>query len=115
MYILGWGLTIFPDYVADFFDSRADSATSGGFNIPGYANPEFDAMADQLKAETDINAAAALVREMDAVLAQDVPYVILFTTPVLEAFRNTLEFPSTTTLDGLQNFQALPGAVNLAQ
>ncbi len=115
MYILGWGLTIFPDYVADFFDSRADSATAGGFNIPGYANPEFDAMADQLKAETDINAAAALVREMDAVLAQDVPYVVLFTTPVLEAFRNTLEFPSTTTLDGLQNFQALPGAVNLAQ
>ena len=115
MYILGWGLTIFPDYVADFFDSRADSATTGGFNVPGYANPEFDAMADQLKAETDINEAAAIVRRMDAVLAQDVPYVILFTTPVLEAFRNTLEFPSTTTLDGLQNFQALPGAVNLAQ
>ena len=115
MYILGWGLTIFPDYVADFFDSRADSATAGGFNIPGYANPEFDAMADRLKAETDINEAAAIVRQMDAVLAQDVPYVILFTTPVLEAFRNTLEFPSTTTLDGLQNFQGLPGAVNLAQ
>ena len=120
MYILGWGLTIFPDYVADFFDSRADSAfdesgSPGGFNVPGYANPEFDAMADQLKAETDINAAAALVRQMDAVLAQDVPYVVLFTTPVLEAFRNTLEFPSTTTLDGLQNFLALPGSVNLAQ
>ena len=53
-------------------------------------------MADQLKAETDINEAAAIVRQMDAVLAEDVPYVILFTTPVLEAFRNTLEFPSTT-------------------
>ncbi|MCE2528847.1 MAG: ABC transporter substrate-binding protein [Acidimicrobiia bacterium] len=115
MYILGWGLTIFPDYVADFFDSRADSATAGGFNIPGYANPAFDEMADQLKAETDINEAAAIVRRMDAVLAEDAPYVILFTTPVLEAFRNTLEFPSTTTLDGLQNFSALPGAVNLAQ
>lgn len=115
MYILGWGLTIFPDYVADFFDSRADSATTGGFNVPGYANPAFDEMADQLKAETDINAAAALVRQMDAVLAEDVPYVVLFTTPVLEAFRNTLEFPSTTTLDGLQNFLALPGSVNLAQ
>ena len=72
-------------------------------------------MADRLKAETDINEAAAIVRQMDAVLAQDVPYVVLFTTPVLEAFRNTLEFPSTTTLDGLQNFLALPGAVNLAQ
>lgn len=115
MYILGWGLTIFPDYVADFFDSRADSATAGGFNIPGYANPDFDRMADELKAETDINQAAAIVRRMDAVLGQDVPYVVLFTTPVLETFRNTLEFPSTVTLDGLQNFQGLPGAVNLTQ
>ena len=115
MYILGWSLTIFPDYMADFFDSRTDSATAGGFNIPGYSNPDFDDMADALKAETDINEAAAIVRRMDAVLAQDVPYVVLFTTPVLETFRNTLEFPSTVTLDGLQNFQALPGAVNLAQ
>ena len=115
MYILGWGLTIFPDYVADFFDSRADSATSGGFNVPGYSNPAFDEMADALKAETDINRAADIVREMDAVLAADVPYVILFTTPVLETYRNTLDFPSTVTLDGLQNFLALPGAVNLAQ
>ena len=115
MYILGWGLTIFPDYVADFFDSRADSATAGGFNIPGYSNPEFDRMADQLKAETDLDAAAELVREMDAVLSRDLPYIVLFTTPVLETFRNTLEFPSTTTLDGLQNFLGLPGSVNLAQ
>ena len=115
MYILGWGLTIFPDHVADFFDSRADSATAGGFNIPGYANPAFDEMADSLKAETDLNNAAAIVREMDAIIAMEVPYVVLFTTPVLETYRNTLDFPSTVTLDGLQNFLALPGSVNLAQ
>ncbi|MCY4368488.1 MAG: ABC transporter substrate-binding protein [bacterium] len=115
MYILGWGLTIFPDHVADFFDSRADSATTGGYNIPGYNNPELDSKADGLKAETDLNEAARIVREMDAILANDVPYVVLFTTPVLEAYRNTLEFPSTEVLDGLQNFLALPGSVNLAQ
>ncbi len=115
MYILGWGLTIFPDHVADFFDSRADSATAGGFNIPGYANPAFDEKADNLKAETDLNEAAAIVREMDAIIAMEVPYVVLFTTPVLETYRNTLDFPSTVTLDGLQNFLALPGSVNLAQ
>ena len=74
-----------------------------------------DAKADDLKAETDLNEAARIVREMDAILANDVPYVVLFTTPVLEAYRNTLEFPSTEVLDGLQNFLALPGSVNLAQ
>ena len=72
-------------------------------------------MADSLKAETDLNNAAAIVREMDAIIAMEVPYVVLFTTPVLETYRNTLDFPSTVTLDGLQNFLALPGSVNLAQ
>ncbi len=115
MYILGWSLTTFPDHVADFFDSRADSATTGGLNIPGYSNPDLDRMADELRAETDLNEAAGIVRRMDALLAEDAPYVVLFTTPVLETFRETLEFPSTTTLDGLQNFNALPGAVKLAQ
>ncbi len=115
MYILGWSLTTFPDHVADFFDSRADSATGEGFNTPGYSNPDLDRMADDLKAETDLNQAAEIVRRMDALLADDVPYIILFTTPVLETFRETLEFPSTTTLDGLQNFNGLPGSVNLAE
>jgi ABC-type transport system substrate-binding protein len=114
MYILGWGVTTYPDYVVDFFVTSADSA-NGGFNTPGYSNPEYDALGDALKAETDINAAADLVKQMDAIIAEDVPYVVLFTTPVLEAFRNTLDFPATTTLDGLQNFLALPGSVNLSQ
>ena len=83
MYILGWGVTTYPDYVVDFFVSSGDSA-DGGFNTPGYSNPDYDALGEQLKLETDINAAAALVREMDAIIAQDVPYVVLFTTPVLE-------------------------------
>lgn len=114
MYILGWGVTTYPDYVVDFFVTSGDSA-NGGFNTPGYSNPDYDAMGDQLKAETDINAAAQLVRDMDAIIAQDVPYVVLFTTPVLETYRNTLEFPATTTLDGLQNFTALTGVVNISQ
>ena len=40
MYILGWGLTPFPDHVFDFFRSSADSAL-GGYNTPGYSNPAF--------------------------------------------------------------------------
>ncbi len=115
MYILGWGLTIFPDHLADFFDSRADSATFGGYNIPGYSNPDIDRLGDRLKAETDLNEAAAIARQMDDLLAEEVPYVVLFTTPVLEAFRTTLDFPSTSALDGLQNFGALTGSVNLTE
>ena len=113
MFILGWvGLTTYPDYVVDFFETAGDSAT-GGYNLPGYSNPDFDALADQFRAETDSNAAAAMVREMDAIIARDVPYVVLFTTPIFEAYRTTLEFPTTTVLDGLQGFGGLAGAVNI--
>ena len=106
------GLTTYPDYVVDFFETAGDSAT-GGYNLPGYSNPDFDALADQFRAETDSNAAAAMVREMDAIIARDVPYVVLFTTPIFEAYRTTLEFPTTTVLDGLQGFGGLAGAVNI--
>jgi len=111
MYILGWGVSTFPDYVADFFVTSGDSAT-GGFNTPGYSNPDFDALAEELRGETDLQAARDLVFEMDAIIARDVPYVVLFTTPVLEAYRNTLNFPFTDPLDGLQNFGGVPTSVN---
>ncbi len=111
MYILGWGLTTYPDYIADFFQTSGDSAL-GGSNTPGYSNPVFDDLASQLKAETDLNAARELVFEMDAIIAEDVPYVVLFTTPVLEAYRNTLNFPFTDPLDGIQNFVGTPGSVS---
>ena len=115
MYMLGWATTIFPDHLADFFETRTDSATTGGFNIPGYSNPEYDRLADELKSSTDLEEAAAIAREMDGIIAIDVPYIVLFDTPILEAYRNTLAYPATTVLDGLQGFGGLPGSVNLAE
>ena len=115
MYMLGWSTTIFPDHLADFFETRADSATTGGFNIPGYSNPEYDRLARDLKSSTDLEEAAAIVRRMDGIIARDVPYIVLFDTPILEAYRNTLAYPSTTVLNGLQGFSGLPGSVNLAE
>lgn len=115
MYMLGWSTTIFPDHLADFFESRADSATTGGFNVPGYSNPEYDQLAQDLKSSTDLEEAAAIAREMDSIIARDVPYVVLFDTPILEAYRNTLAYPATNVLNGLQGFSGLPGSVNLAE
>jgi ABC-type transport system substrate-binding protein len=106
MYILGWGLGPFPDYVFDFFESSADSA-DGGFNTPGYANPEFDALADEFRGVKTLEEARELVFAADAILAEDLPYVVLFTTPIIEAYRNSITFPFTTVLDGVQNFGGL--------
>ncbi len=112
MYILGWGLTPFPDYVFDFFKSSADSAL-GGYNTPGYSNPTFDELADRFAKAKTLGEARDLIHQADAIIAEDLPYVVLFTTPLIEAYSNQLAFPYTTILDGLQNFGALTGVVTI--
>ena len=110
MYILGWGLTPFPDHVFDFFTTDADSA-EGGFNTPGYSDPEFDALAQQFKQAKTLEEARDLIFQGEAIIAEDLPYVVLFTTPIIEAYRNTVSYPFTTTLDGLQAWSGVPSAV----
>lgn len=110
MYILGWTLTPFPDHVVEFFETSADSV-AGGNNTPGYSSADFDALAAEFKAVTDLDTARQLIGQMDAILAEDLPYVVLFTTPIIEPYRTTLTFPFTSTLDGLQSLAGLPSYV----
>ncbi len=112
IYILGWGLTPFPDHVFDLFRSSNDSAL-GGFNTPGYSNPAFDELASRFDQAKTLAEARDLIHQADAILADDLPYVVLFTTPLIEAYSNQLTFPYTTILDGLQSVGALTGVVTI--
>ena len=112
MYILGWSVTPFPDHVFKFFVSSADSA-EGGFNTPGYSNPDFDALAEQFQSVKTLEEARDLVHRGDEIIARDLPYATLFTTPVIEAYSNRLGFPFTTVLDGLQAFGGMGSAVRI--
>ncbi len=106
MWILGWGLSLYPDYLESFFHSRHSGLE--GHNAGGYNNPEFDRLADELLAETDVEAARKLVFEMQAFVAEDLPYVPLFDTPLVEAYRSDqVEYPYTHSLGGLQNASGL--------
>ena len=101
MWILGWGLSTFPDYLEAFFHSR--NFGGDGHNRGGYSNEEFDALADALLVETDFDAARDQVFKMQEFIADDLPYVVLFTTPILETYRDDrLAFPFTDNLGGLQ-------------
>ena len=112
LWILGWRLTNFPDYLEAFFHSR--HGEGDGLNRGGYSNPEFDELADALLVETDLNAAREQVFKMQEFLADDLPYVVLFTTPILETYRSDrLEYPFTSTLSGLQGGSGLPGTVTI--
>ena len=110
MWILGWGLSAFPDYLEAFFHSK--HANLEGYNPGGYNNPEFDRLADQLLAETDLEAARQQVFDMQAFLAEDLPYVVLFDTPIVETYRSDrIEFPYTETWGGLQSASGMPSLV----
>ena len=110
MWILGWGLSAFPDYLESFFHSRHSGLE--GHNAGGYNNPEFDRLADALLSETNLETARQQVFEMQAFIAEDLPYVVLFDTPVVETYRSDrVEFPYTETWGGLQNTSGMPTLV----
>ena len=103
MWILGWGLSIFPDYLENFFHSRHSPEIGGGYNWGGYANGRFDELSLGLLSETTIEGARDKVYQLQAFLAEDLPYVPLFTTPKLDAYRpSRIEFPYTSVLGGLE-------------
>ena len=58
MWMLGWSLSLYPDYVENFFHSRhAPENEEGGYNWGGYANPEFDDLSFGLLSETSVEGA----------------------------------------------------------
>jgi ABC-type transport system substrate-binding protein len=114
MWMLGWGLTVFPDYLRDFFHSTR--AAKEDLNAGGYSNPEFDTLADTLVAETDLNMAKFIASNIQEILADEAPYVVLFTTQILEPVRSNTKFPFETVMDGLQNyFQSANGPLAYTQ
>ncbi|MDP8957724.1 MAG: ABC transporter substrate-binding protein, partial [Actinomycetota bacterium] len=118
MYILGWSLgnPAAPDFYDAFFHSRNILEESGGNNNMGYNSEEFDQVANQLLAAQEQEEAADLVWEAERIIAQDLPYIVLFDTGILEFYRNeSLDYPFTETLSGLQFLNAVPGLVQSAK
>ncbi len=110
MWILGWGLTLFPDYLESFFHGRHSALE--GYNAGGYNNPEYNRLADELLAETDLEEARRQAFQLQGFLADELPYVVLFTTPLVETYRSDrIEFPYTDNLGGLQEASGLPTIV----
>jgi ABC-type transport system substrate-binding protein len=111
MYALAWSLSgIFPDYVCDLFYPGNE------FNTPGYANEDFETACDAFYDATDLETAQGLVFELQEILATDLPYVYLFTTPIVDAYRNdTVDFPYTEVLGGLSGSYGLPSEARPAE
>ena len=103
MYMLGWGgaePSLPGTSLVAFFHSNQDSVDFGGYNSTGYSNSEFDALADAFLTADTIEEAGTLTKEMEAILAQDLPYVVLFRTRVVEAYRREVSFPVGAIIGG---------------
>lgn len=112
MFILGWSLTIFPDYLRDFFHS--ERAVKGDNNAGGYSNPAFDKLSDDIKACTSLDDCKQIADNMQKLLSQEVPYVVLFDTGIVEGYRSTaVDYPYTDTIGGLQFVNGLPQLVEI--
>lgn len=113
MYILGFSLgsPAMPDHYETFWK------TGGDWNKTFYSNKEYDAIVERfLNAETTDEAKEIMWNELEPMVAEELPWIVLFDTPILEFYRDkSVSYPFTDTLSGLQYGDGFPSTVTAAQ
>ncbi|RPJ52282.1 MAG: ABC transporter substrate-binding protein [Chloroflexi bacterium] len=101
MYILGWSLGVFPSFLRDFF-SEEQAATDGN-NAGGYVSQEFEELSNNILTCPTFEECKEYSDQIQNLLATEAPYVVLFDTGIIEAYRSAVvEYPYTEQLSGLQ-------------
>ena len=86
-FVLGYGkLNLDPDYLNAFFASSNDKPR--GWNMSGYRNPDYDALAGKQRSITDEKERKTLIWKMQEILMDDVPYIPLYNPHIIEAVNN---------------------------
>jgi ABC-type transport system substrate-binding protein len=116
MFILGWSLgnPALPTFHESFFSSRNLTVVNDGNNNTGFDDPDFEALVDELNAAQTEEEAYDIIWEMEQILAEKKPYIVLFDTGILEFYNNRVLYPFTDTLSGLQFLNGLQGTVQTA-
>jgi ABC-type transport system substrate-binding protein len=111
---LGWslgGLTP-PDYLESFFHTRHTEL--GDDNPQGYSNPEVDALLDEFLKTLDLNKARDLVFKIQEILLVESPYVPLFDTAIVDAWRDDkVVYPFVERTQGIVGMGGMPALVKL--
>lgn len=83
--VWSWSNTmqLFPDRLNDLFHS---DPTIGSVNIGGYKNEGFDQLGEKLKVTYDETERLNLIKEMQAFVADDAPFVTLYYQEIVNAF-----------------------------
>ena len=82
MFVLGYArLNLDPGYMRVFFHSKQDKRR--GWNMSGYKNPAYDKLSVASDCEMNPQKRRGMIRDMQAIIADDVPYYPLY-NPLLE-------------------------------
>lgn len=71
-----WGGGIFKDPESNW-DSKEVKTVSGS-NWPGFSSPQVDALIEKQKSEFDVEKRNEMVRQIDAILTEEIPYILLW-------------------------------------
>jgi len=77
----------YDPYPNNLMATHSDEAIDYGSNDPGYLNPEYDALIDQSNRELDFEKRTELLWQAQKILAEDLPYIPLFTSDDVHAIR----------------------------
>ncbi len=100
-YLLGWRLSLDPDYMRTFFHSK--EIVQDGYNSMGYSNPAFDRLADRSAKELNEEKRRKLIFEMQEYIIREAPYIPLYTSTLIEAYRRDRFTGWVNQLDGIGN------------
>ncbi len=78
----------------------SDEASEGGYNVAGYTNPVYDELAETFSTSLDANVRQEAAKEMQKLLAQDVPQPPMFKLKLKNAY-NKSKFENLTPGIGL--------------
>lgn len=71
-----WGSSIFKDPESQWYSEEADRPS--GQNVTGYKSEKVDALIEKQRDIFDISARNEILREIDQLIYQDVPYILLW-------------------------------------
>jgi len=104
MYIFGTplGNPAYPEYFEEFWHSRTCTFETGGRNTSCFKNEAYDALVDEFALVSDLETARGLVYRMQALLADQRPYIPLYSEKIHEFARQNVVFPYSESLGGFE-------------
>jgi ABC-type transport system substrate-binding protein len=109
LYLLGWSLgnPAFPTFHESFFHSRNLAEVNDGNNAVGYANLEFDELADRVYEVKTVEEARHLIWQLETALDRDLPYIVMHAVPWSQTSNIRIEYPFTDSLGAPISFGGL--------